>query len=499
MAKVFFAEPTQAPFIREAEAAPEPLAPGKALGELIAATDRDICNAVAAVQEGSGDGGGAHELLHPLRSFMGHLERPETAQVLVTGCLNHLLEAQPPKKSKHPPRAVRLLLAAANSLRAWPVVCGALVDILRGGDKRLKLAACAALHEVLVTSISTLGSDPRAQGGKSAITPQATAATALGSLVHPLLPLTALLVPIAERDGVVDESSSRGDLLPTRLTTLAADCCITMYVALGRLALLPRASSLPEPGVETMPDVAPRRPNITISSPGFFASAPAESSASESSDDDSNGAREAETPERGAETRAKLLLWGALPDMQRVLRLLRQWYAGRKPTLVTGVDAFLARLEPIAKLFHVQHHRMGQHGGDAAGTQEDAESYAACGNSSAARGNSQVRELECEAGGMLGLVWVMLGPPLLAEGGSLIRDLRSELGECVLYLPANALGLSEHQRRDAELSCELALVSICFLLGRAKRKARVYAFVYVCACVRACVYTFSVLLRTPNP
>lgn len=339
MTNVLFAEPRQAPLIREAEPVGSLLPPGKALGVLLAASDKELRQACAALQgQEAGAGAGAAAagvLMHPLRSFLGHLEQSEPAHELITGCLNHLLDA-PPKKAGQHPRAVRLLLAAADKPRAWRTACTALSHALGENDKRLKLAACLVLREVVVTKLCDFGFDPRVSGQPNAAAPAAVGAPALQdqatarlrAVLEPILPLTETLMSVATRDGRIDEANTRCDPLPTRLTTLAADCCIVSYIALGRLALLPRQSTQPAAASNTAQAVGVAS-KITV-----LSGSKADDDDGASSDEDSDETRASKSvaalEDFGVQGAAGQQLWLALPQMDRLLRLLRQWYGGRK-------------------------------------------------------------------------------------------------------------------------------------------------------------------------
>ncbi|MGB1606824.1 MAG: hypothetical protein ACPIOQ_79590, partial [Promethearchaeia archaeon] len=299
--------------------------------------------------------------------------------------------------------------------------------------------------------------DPRAVG-KGAATPaeQAREASQLETLLRPLMPLTAALLSVAERDGLTDPSTPQNGPLPTRLTTLAADCCISAYIAFGRLSLLrPTANTAPAPSTEA--SSAAR--GITV------IAAHTSGSDSDGSSEDEQGAEKAAaaaTVASGAEgadvqSRAGRKLWQALPDMCQLLRLMRQWYSGRRVrrksvTLVLGLDCFLTRLAPIEELFSV-YHQLGQNQQEEAAARKDRE------------------QIVQEGGGLLGLLWAMAGPPLMADGAGLVEGLERELQAAQAFLPTNAIALDEDERAHGELPCELALVSVCLLLGRAKRKA----------------------------
>ena len=384
MAAVLYAEPRQAPLIRESPAS-SPMPAGKALGVLLTASDRELrkaCERHAAMGISAGDADES-ALMHPLHSFLGHLERLEPAHELIVGCLNHLLDAPPPKKAGQHPRAVRLLLSAASAPRAWPTVCAALGRTLGAGDKRLKLAACLVLRDVLVTNISSLGFDPRVPdrefAGPTAGVDHAEAQ--MQALMGPLMPLADAILSVAERDGLVDSANKRCDPLPTRLTTLAADCCIAVYIAAGRLVLLPRAQPL-----ASKPQAGGGSGIKVLSSSNTESAACIASSSSTTTTSSSTGADTsfsagvadfAGAGNAGAGAHAcasrRRMLWQALPQMDRLLRLLRQWYAGRKAPLVIGIDGFLARLAPLSKLFALEHHlrdsqRDGELGHDCGGS-----------------------------------------------------------------------------------------------------------------------------------
>jgi len=332
MAKVLFAEPRQAPLLREAEPVAKLLQPGKALGVLLAATDKELRQACAALRcPEAGAAGGAGALMHPLESFLVHLQRLEPARELISGCLNHLLDAPPPKKAGQHPRAVRLLLAAADKQDAWRTVCRALGHILREGDKRLKLAACLVLREVVVAKLCDFDFDPRVSGQQDAAPErQVQAAAQLREMLEPVVILTETFLSIATRDGMVDEANVRGDPLPTRLTTLAADCCIASYIALGRLALLPRPSIQPTVARASVQAVG-TGPKITVLS-GSKEDRFDDSDASSDEDSDERSASKSDVTAESSGTPDAMgqHLWQALPQMERLLRLLRQWYGGRK-------------------------------------------------------------------------------------------------------------------------------------------------------------------------
>ena len=447
---VLITEPTQAPLLREIGPAASPMPPGKALGELLSATDRELRLVI--------DGGAAAQssvLARPMQAFLGHLERPEVACELVASCLNHLLDAPPPKKAQHP-RAVRLILAAAAGPCTWAPVCAALGDALGRADKRVKLAACTVLRDVLAARIGALSVDPRAVGkGAATLAEQAQAASQLETLLRPLMPLTAALLSVAERDGLIDPSTPQNGPLPTRLTTLAADCCISAYIAFGRLSLLrPTADSAPARSTEA--SSAAR--GITV------IAAHTSGSDSDGGSEDEQGAEKAAAAAVASggegtdvQSRAGRELWQALPDMCQLLRLMRQWYSGRHVrrklvTLVLGLDCFLTRLAPIEELFRV-YRQLGQNQQEETAARKDRE------------------QIVQEGGGLLGLLWAMAGPPLLADGAGLVEGLERELEAAEAFLPTNAIALDEDERAHGELPCELALVSVCLLLGRAKRKA----------------------------
>ena len=334
MAGVLFAAPRQAPLLREADPpAAALLPPGKALGVLLAAPDRELRQACEPAPEGAG--AGAPGLGHAVQSFVTHMEGADAARELVAGCLHHLLEAPPPKRAGQRPRAVRLLLVtAARSSRAWPAACAALGDTLRGDDKRLKLAVCLVLREVLLAHLTELGFDPRSrdhgapdQLGLLTVAPAVRArALRMHAVVEPVLPLVEALLSVAERDAAVDGASARCDPLPTRLTTLAADCCIVAFVVLGRLVLLPPAPADPTAGSGATSGASSGAAGIVVLS---GANADGGWSA-----DDEDGALAAtrDSADGGAEALgvAERQLWKAVPAMEQLLRLLRQWYSGRK-------------------------------------------------------------------------------------------------------------------------------------------------------------------------
>ena len=435
MSTVLFVEPRQAPLIREAESAASSLVPGKALGLLLAATDRELRQSCSALQHEASANAGASALLQALRSFLSHLEQPDACRELILGCLNHMVEAAPPKKAGQQPRTVRLLLTASGLPRAWNAVCAVLDTALARGEKKLKFSACIILREVLVAHLLALEYDPRharraGVGETSDALPQAQAIEKLQALVKPLLPLTETLQSVAELDGKVDSANARCDPLPTRLTTLAADCCIAIYTALGRIALLQD---------RPLPTAAEHghRSGVTIVS-----SSTVDDAVCADSSDDDHGQADAGN-EQSLQDGACAQLWRALPLMEKLLRLLRQWYSGRKATLVIGIDGFLARLAPLSKFFAFEHHlRDGQ---------KDA-------------------DVGRDGGGLLGFLWAMLGPPLMAEGDGLVQGLENELAHAERALPTNAIVLTEEERKHCELPCEMAVVSICLLLGRAKSK-----------------------------
>ena len=136
-------------------------------------------------------------------------------------------------------------------------------------------------------------------------------------------------------------------------------------------------------------------------------------------------------------------LWTALPAMEQLLRLLRQWYGGRKATLVIGIDGLLARLAPLSKLFALEQQL---------------------------RESQKDGSIGRDGGELLGLLWGMLGPPLLADGDGLVLELESELKAGEDFLPTNAIALSEDERKYGELPCEMAVIAMCLVLGRAKKK-----------------------------
>jgi len=436
---VLFKEQRQEPLLRVAGPATGTalLPPGKALGVLLAAPDRELrqtCEAAPAAAPGA--------LGHALQSFVAHMEGATAARELVAGCLNHLLEAAPPKRAGRP-RAVRLLLAAACSPGAWLAACATLGDTLRVDDKRLKLAACIVLREVLLAHLADLGFDPRSRhreaDGAAALVAPAVQARALRmhAVVEPMLPLLDALLSVAERDAAVDSASARCDPLPTRLTTLAADCCIFTFLVLGRLVLLP-----PAPADKTA------RSGATSGASGGGAGIVVLSGVDTDGSGDDQDAADAATRRSthgGAESpwTAERQLWMALPAMEQLLRLLRQWYGGRKATLVIGIDGLLARLAPLSKLFAFEHQL---------------------------RESQKDGSIGRDGGELLGLLWGMLGPPLLADGDGVVQELEAELKAGEDFLPTNAIALSEDERKYGELPCEMAVIAMCLVLGRAKKK-----------------------------
>jgi hypothetical protein len=199
------------------------------------------------------------------------------------------------------------------------------------------------------------------------------------ALMEPLMPLTDAILSVAERDGLVDTANKRCDPLPTRLTTLAADCCIAVYIAAGRLVLLPRAqpkhplASKPQAGGGSGIKVLS---SSNTESAACIASSSSSSSTTSSTEADTSffaGAGNAGAGAHACASRPRML-WQALPQMDRLLRLLRQWYAGRKAPLVIGIDGFLARLAPLSQLFALEHHLRD--------SQRDAELGHDCGGSS---------------------------------------------------------------------------------------------------------------------
>ena len=331
---VLFAEPCQAPLIRESASAASPLPPGKALGILLAASDRELRKACEALPNPAADADMC-ALMHPLRSFLNHLERPEPARELIAGCLNHLLDA-PPKKAGQQPRAVRLLLAAAAAPRAWPTACTALGHTLDAGDKRLKLGCGLVLREVLVAHLRALEFDPRVPRERDTVhaEPSQQSAASLHKVLETLMPLTEILLSVAERDGMVDEANTRCDPLPTRLTTLAADCCIAGYIAVGRLVLLPPAHPSHNPAVVTTGTGGGSGITVLAASNDDGAEDEADSLGGEEKDARADK-RSSSGGEEDVQESARQQLWQALPRMERLLRLLRQWYGGRK---VIGFD-----------------------------------------------------------------------------------------------------------------------------------------------------------------
>jgi hypothetical protein len=203
------------------------------------------------------------------------------------------------------------------------------------------------------------------------------------ALMEPLMPLTDAILSVAERDGLVDSANKRCDPLPTRLTTLAADCCIAVYIAAGRLVLLPRAQ--PKHPLASKQQAGGGSGIKVLSSSNTERAACIASSSSSSTTTSSTGADTsfaagvagfvgAGNAGAGAHASSRpRMLWQALPQMDRLLRLLRQWYAGRKASLVIGIDGFLARLAPLSKLFALEHHLRD--------SQRDAELGHDCGGS----------------------------------------------------------------------------------------------------------------------
>ena len=438
---MLFKEQRQEPLLREAGLASSGTAllpPGKALGVLLAASDRELRQACESASAAAPEALG-----HALQSFVAHMEGATAARELVAGCLNHLLEAAPPKRAGQRPRAVRLLLAAACSPGAWLAACATLGDTLRVENKRLKLAACIVLREVLLAHLSDLGFDPRsrhreADGAAALVAPPVQArALRMHAVVEPVLPLLDALLSVAERDAAVDSASARCDLLPTRLTTLAADCCIVTFLVLGRLVLLPPA----------LADKAARSGATTGASGGGSGIVVLSGVDTDGSGDehDATDAATRQSTHGGAESpwTAGQQLWTALPAMEQLLRLLRQWYGGRKATLVIGIDGLLARLAPLSKLFALEHQL---------------------------RESQKDGSIGRDGGELLGLLWGMLGPPLLADGDGLVQELEAELKAGEDFLPTNSIALSEDERKYGELPCEMAVIAMCLVLGRAKKK-----------------------------
>ena len=94
---MLFKEQRQEPLLREvglASSGTALLPPGKALGVLLAASDRELRQACESASAAAPEALG-----HALQSFVAHMEGATAARELVAGCLNHLLEAAPPKRT----------------------------------------------------------------------------------------------------------------------------------------------------------------------------------------------------------------------------------------------------------------------------------------------------------------------------------------------------------------------------------------------------------------
>ena len=389
LVEILTKEPSLAPLIREA--APS-IPPGRALATLLTLPQAEFSRVCEEGERGSspptppGAGGeGARALSsvaavftssHQLASsrstsstadasWSGAAEvatamSTDSARSIVCSLLSGLLERRGGSgssgskcggswSSNRPMQTLLHLMRAQGSRRELVRTLGREV-LTPGADRRLKLAAAIAVRELVDQALlRALVWDPRRPGHgpeptgplavAAAAAATARAAAAAGAAVLPALSRCASEDSAVGGESAGPAAAARCERAPTRLTTAAADACITTLIALSRIALFCRLAAVtaatgsghPQRRLAGADPLEIRRGDAVTGAGSGAASAAAAAVAF------------AEC-QKWAEDR----MWELVGEMVDLLTLVCEWYSRKRPLLVIGLDAALPHLRRFA-------------------------------------------------------------------------------------------------------------------------------------------------------